>query len=110
MLNGVRAIEEAVQDDLRQEHKPLTLFMLGGVDVGKTYVVTALANRFFEYGLTVAVVDADVGQSDIGPPCCVGMGVLTSAITQLSEVPLQSLYFVGNTSPNGFMRECMNGA
>lgn len=110
MSNGVRAIEEAVQDDLRQEHKPLTLFMLGGVDVGKTYVVTALANRFFEYGLTVAVVDADVGQSDIGPPCCVGMGVLTSAITQLSEVPLHSLYFVGNTSPNGFMRECMNGA
>ena len=110
MLDGVRAIEEAVLHDLRHEHKPLTLFMLGGVDAGKTYTVTALANRFYERRLTVAIVDADVGQSDIGPPCCVGLGIFNRRIKQLSEVPLHSLYFAGNTSPNGFMRECVNGA
>ncbi|MDI6811510.1 MAG: Clp1/GlmU family protein [archaeon] len=106
----MRAIEEAVQDELRQGKKPVTLFMLGGVDVGKTYTVTSLANRFYEHGLTVAVVDADVGQSDIGPPCCIGLGILDRKIKKLSEVPLHSLYFVGNTSPERCMQECITGA
>jgi polynucleotide 5'-hydroxyl-kinase GRC3/NOL9 len=106
----MRAIEEAVQDELREGKKPLTLFMLGGVDVGKTYTVTSLANRFYEHGLTVAVVDADVGQSDIGPPCCIGMGILARKIQKLSDVPLHSLYFVGNTSPERCMQECITGA
>ncbi|MEA2074946.1 MAG: Clp1/GlmU family protein [Euryarchaeota archaeon] len=110
MLNGVRAIEEAMQDYLRHDQKPLTLFLLGGVDVGKTYTATALANRCYEHGLKVAVVDADVGQSDIGPPCCIGMGILERKIQMISEVPLHSLYFVGNTSPNGCMSECVDGA
>ena len=110
MLNDLRAIEEAMQDYLRHDQKPLILFLLGGVDVGKTYTATALANRCYEHGLKVAVVDADVGQSDIGPPCCIGMGILEREIQKISEVPLHSLYFVGNTSPNGCMRECVNGA
>jgi len=110
MLNDMRAIEEAMQDYLRHDQKPLTLFLLGGVDVGKTYTATVLANRCYEHGLKVAVVDADVGQSDIGPPCCIGMGILEGKIQKISEVPLHSLYFVGNTSPNGCMRECVNGA
>ncbi len=109
-MNILRVIEEAVKEELKQDKEPLILFMLGGVDVGKSYTVTAIANRFHAQGLKVAVVDADVGQSDIGPPCCIGMGVLSKKIEQLSEIPLHSLYFVGNTSPNGCVRECVEGA
>lgn len=109
-MNFLRVIEEAVKEDLKQDNEPLILFMLGGVDVGKSYTVTAIANRFHAQGLKVAVVDADVGQSDIGPPCCIGMGVLRKEIRQLSEIPLHNLYFVGNTSPNGCVRECVEGA
>jgi len=104
-----KAIEE-VKKEIRQGQKQLTLLMLGGVDVGKTCTVTSIAIRFYEQGLKVAVVDADGGQSDIGPPCCIGMGILEKRIRKLSEVPLHSLYFVGNTSPNGCMRECVRGA
>ena len=106
----MRAVEEAIQDELRQGRRPVTLFMLGGVDVGKTYTVRALANRFYERGFKVAVVDADVGQSDIGPPCCIGMGILARRIQKLADVPLHSLYFVGNTSPYGYKHECVKGA
>lgn len=102
--------EVKVKEEIRQGQKQLTLFMLGGVDVGKTYTVTSIANRLYEQGLKVAVVDADVGQSDIGPPCCIGMGILEKRIRKLSEVPLHNLFFVGNTSPNGCMRECVKGA
>ena len=105
-----QAIEEAVEDALRQEQKPVVIFMLGGVDVGKTYAVTSIANVFFAQGLKVAVVDTDVGQSDIGPPCCIGMGIQEKELRTLSEVPLHSLYFVGTTSPNRCMHECVNGA
>lgn len=54
-------------------------------------------------------MDADVGQSDIGPPCCIGVGILEKRVQKLSEVPIHSLYFVGNISPNRCMRECMRG-
>ncbi len=103
-------IEEVVEAALRQEQKPVTIFMLGGVDVGKTYAVTSIANVFFAQGLKVAVVDTDVGQSDIGPPCCIGMGIQENELRTLSEVPLHSLYFVGNTSPNLRTHECVKGA
>ncbi|MGB3458565.1 MAG: polynucleotide 5'-hydroxyl-kinase [Halobacteriota archaeon] len=105
-----QAIEEAVEDALRQEQKPVVIFMLGGVDVGKTYAVTSIANVFFAQGLKVAVVDTDVGQSDIGPPCCIGLGIQEKELRTLSEVPLHSLYFVGTTSPNLCTHECVKGA
>jgi polynucleotide 5'-hydroxyl-kinase GRC3/NOL9 len=105
-----QAIEEAVEDALRQEQKPVVIFMLGGVDVGKTYAVTSIANVFFAQGLKVAVVDTDVGQSDIGPPCCIGMGIQEKELRTLSEVPVHSLYFVGTTSPNLCTHDCVKGA
>jgi len=106
----LRAVEEEAKEEIRQGQKKLTLFMLGSVDVGKTYTVSSIATRFYEQGLKVAIVDADVGQSDIGPPCCIGMGILEEEIQKLSEVQPHSLFFVGNTSPNGCVRECVQGA
>ena len=88
--HGLELSEEEVRK--KEEKAPLILFMLGDVDVGKTYTVTAIANEFYEQGWKVAVVDADVGQSDIGPPCCIGMGILERTIKKLSEVPPRCLY------------------
>ncbi|RCV65434.1 polynucleotide 5'-hydroxyl-kinase GRC3/NOL9 [Methanophagales archaeon] len=105
-----QAIEDVVENVLRQEQKQVVIFMLGDVDVGKTYTVTSIANVFFAHGLKVAVVDTDVGQSDIGPPCCIGMGIQEKELRTLSEVPLHSLYFVGTTSPNRSTHDCVKGA
>jgi hypothetical protein len=109
MLNELRVPEEAIHDALTGTEKPLILFLLGAVDVGKTYTVTALANRFNEQQLRVAVVDADVGQSDIGPPCCIGMGLVERKLHRLSDAPLRGLYFVGDISPGNRTRECVQG-
>jgi polynucleotide 5'-kinase involved in rRNA processing len=110
MLNELRAPEETVHDALKGTEKPVILFLLGAVDVGKTYTVTALANRFYEQQLRVAVVDADIGQSDIGPPCCIGMGLVERELRRLSDVPLRGLYFVGDISPSYCTSECVQGA
>ncbi len=49
--------------------------ILGGVDTGKTTLATAIAGRLAAGG-PVGVIDADVGQSHIGPPAAVGWAVV----------------------------------
>lgn len=76
--------------------------VLGGADSGKSTFCAILANRARPDG-PVAVVDADTGQSDLGPPAAVGMGMLSGPISSLEEIPLGGMYFVGLTSPVGHL-------
>lgn len=73
--------------------------MLGAVDVGKTTTATALAGAAVRAGLRTAIVDADIGQSDLGPPATVGLGVVRRPVRHMADVPPSALYFVGDTSP-----------
>ncbi len=77
------------------------ILIVGGVDVGKTTFTTFLANKFFSQGGRVAIVDADPGQSDIGPPGTLGMGFLSNKVKRMSEIPPAKLAFIGSTSPAG---------
>ncbi|MDF2955330.1 MAG: Polynucleotide 5'-kinase [Candidatus Alkanophagales archaeon MCA70_species_2] len=85
----------------------VVVFLLGCVDVGKTFLATTLANIFCARGYGVAVVDADVGQSDIGPPCSIGVGVLERPVKILSEAKLAAIFFIGSTSPQRCEQECL---
>jgi len=82
---------------------PRVVFALGYLDSGKTFFVTYVANKLFERGIKVSIVDCDVGQSNIGPPTTIGLGVLERQVTFLEEVPVASAYFVGSTSPAGHL-------
>jgi len=82
---------------------PRVVFALGHVDSGKTFFVTYVANKLFERGVKVSIVDCDVGQSNIGPPTTIGLGVLEGQVAFLEEVPVLSAYFVGSTSPTGHL-------
>ena len=101
-------IKEAVKDALKRTPQPI-VYMLGSTDVGKTHTVREIANMCYDWGLRVAIIDADVGQSDIGPPCCIGMGMLHERIMNLCDVEPWRLYFAGNTSPSGCTNECLRG-
>ena len=76
------------------------IMVVGGVDVGKTGFITFLANKLLEEG-KVGVVDADTGQSIIGPPTTIGLGVVEKPIPLLSHVQLYDALFIGLTSPAG---------
>ncbi|MDK2871874.1 MAG: polynucleotide 5-hydroxyl-kinase [bacterium] len=78
-----------------------TILFLGKVDTGKTTLVTQLANEMFSKGKRVGIIDADPGQSDIGPPGTIGLGFLKSQVTKLSEILPEKLAFIGSTSPGG---------
>jgi polynucleotide 5'-hydroxyl-kinase GRC3/NOL9 len=49
--------------------------LIGGVDTGKTTIALEAARIALANGHTPVLVDADVGNSTVGPPACVGMRV-----------------------------------
>jgi len=79
--------------------------ILGPSDTGKTSLTAQLASALAARGERVAVVDADVGQSEIGPPTTVGLGRVTGALGRLGDAHVWALEFVGDTSPVRYIRE-----
>lgn len=79
--------------------------VVGQVDAGKTTFCSVLAAQAIRAGVTVALVDADPGQSDIGPPAAVGMAIIKDArrLEDLESIPADALSFVGTTSPGGHL-------
>lgn len=78
---------------------PGVVVVIGAVDAGKTTFCRQLANAGIRAGLPTAVVDSDVGQSEIGPPTTVGMALVPEPVEHLQELPPKRMYFVGATTP-----------
>ncbi|RMF88485.1 MAG: hypothetical protein D6736_10445, partial [Nitrospinota bacterium] len=79
------------------------ILFLGRTDVGKTTTLLALANALCERNFRVGVVDADLGQSTIGPPTTIGLGLLREPVQHLGEAEVVGLYFVGAVTPAGHL-------
>lgn len=90
-------------------HRPVTVMVMGGVDSGKTSFCTFLANEALKMKRKTAVVDADLGQSDIGPPSTIGFSRITSYVRDLFEIEAEGAYFVGVTSPTGAVKGVLEG-
>jgi polynucleotide 5'-hydroxyl-kinase GRC3/NOL9 len=81
--------------------------LVGGVDTGKTSLATFLANGLLARGFQVGVVDADLGQSEIGPPTTIGLGRVTRTLDRLGDADMAGFSFVGSTSPQGHVRSTL---
>ena len=75
------------------------MLVIGPIEAGKTTFVARLANAFHARGLTVAIVDADVGQSEIGPPATIGLGAVRGPLERPGDAEVVRFEFVGVTSP-----------
>jgi polynucleotide 5'-hydroxyl-kinase GRC3/NOL9 len=84
--------------------------LLGATDTGKTTLALRLAHRALEAGLRVGVIDADVGQSEIGPPGTVGLALPDASAASASAWRPSALAFVGSTTPVGRMLDVVVGA
>ncbi|MFQ6672275.1 MAG: Clp1/GlmU family protein [Candidatus Tectimicrobiota bacterium] len=96
-------VEEAWPALLDAVQAARVVLFLGDVDVGKSTCIGRLADRVSREGGKVAIVDADVGQSDIGPPTAIGLGAVEPAEPGSPAITPLELYFVGSTSPQGHM-------
>ncbi len=99
----VKAVEE-----IKKLEKSARVAVIGGIDVGKSGFITFLTNSLLEEHEKVFIIDADVGQSDIGPPTTIGLGIAERKIVTLSEIPLYDAVFVGSTSPHGLFHRCVS--
>ena len=77
-----RALDELAGSACRR------ILLLGAVDRGKSTFARLLLRRLGEAGQSPALVDADIGQKDVGPPA-----TITSARSLPGEP--DGLYFVG---------------
>jgi polynucleotide 5'-hydroxyl-kinase GRC3/NOL9 len=81
--------------------KGVCLF-LGATDTGKTTLVSAMARRLSR-DRAVAVVDADIGQSHIGPPTTVGWTLIEQNQADLMDLEPRGISFVGDVTPAGHL-------
>jgi polynucleotide 5'-hydroxyl-kinase GRC3/NOL9 len=91
---------QSCEEFLNLQAKPITAAVIGTVDSGKTSFCTYLVNRVLGEKRKVAVLDGDLGQSDIGPPSTVAYAFVTRPITDLFSLRAKNAFFIGETSPS----------
>jgi polynucleotide 5'-hydroxyl-kinase GRC3/NOL9 len=101
--------DKIVQAMLALQKRPVVAVILGGVDCGKSSLCTYLLNKLIDGKNKVAVVDGDLGQSDIGPSATIGYGVTSRCIPELYNLKLRNAYFVGVTSPMSAISKTIEG-
>jgi hypothetical protein len=74
-----------------------TVLVIGGSAVGKSSFCRYLTEVLLARQAEVAFVDADIGQSNIGPPATVTLGYPVAPIN-FPTVPPAAYYYVGNDS------------
>jgi polynucleotide 5'-hydroxyl-kinase GRC3/NOL9 len=91
------------------QKKPVIAMVVGKTDSGKTSFCTYLINRLISEKQKVAVLDCDLGQSDIGSPCTVAYAFVTKPITDLFTLKAENAFFVGVTSPSEAVDKVVRG-
>lgn len=81
------------------------VFLMGGIDTGKSTFAVELLRRAAERGIPSALVDADTVQSTVGPPTTVGLKFLGADASFAPENLRQAdgLGFVGSHIPKGHL-------
>jgi polynucleotide 5'-hydroxyl-kinase GRC3/NOL9 len=100
---------QAFEELLNSRVKPFTAMVIGAVDSGKTGFCTFLINKLLNEGQKVAILDGDLGQSDIGPPCSVSYAFVTKPLTDLFNLHAKNAFFIGFTSPNRAINKVIEG-
>ena len=75
--------------------------LLGATDTGKSTLAKFLIFNLCKRGLKVALVDADIGQSFLGPPATIGFSVFKSDPDWELLLSPPEIFFVGSTTPEG---------
>ncbi len=75
--------------------------IIGVTDTGKSTLANFLTLNLCRRGLKVALVDADIGQSTLGPPATIGFAVFKSDPDWEVVLSPPEIFFVGSTTPEG---------
>jgi len=95
-------------DAVMQMESGITI-VIGDVDTGKTTFCTYLANSLLKTGVKVALIDADIGQADVGPPTTISLTFVEDYTSGLSSLSAKALFFTGHISPSPVMEKVIHG-
>jgi polynucleotide 5'-hydroxyl-kinase GRC3/NOL9 len=84
------------------------VLIVGASDMGKSTLSTFLANGLIRKGIKPRIIDADIGQADIGPPTAVASTVASHFLSSLADLTPMSMIFVGHTSPSRVQSKLMH--
>ncbi|MEM3668871.1 MAG: Clp1/GlmU family protein [Candidatus Bathyarchaeia archaeon] len=91
------------------QERPALIMVMGNVDSGKSSFCTYIVNKLLNKKCKVAVLDGDLGQSDIGPPCSVAYNFVSKPVTDLFNLEAKNAFFVGVTSPSPVVEKVIEG-
>ena len=94
--------------DVLEEEKGIAI-LLGAPDTGKSTFAQFLISPLCERGLKVGLVDADIGQSFLGPPATIGLSVFKSHPDWKVILSPPEIFFVGSITPEGFFPTHLKG-
>ncbi len=87
--------------------------ILGMPDVGKSTFAKYLTSYLSAKRIRVGLIDADIGQSFLGPPATIGLALFSPEqshlVHDLEKILPHSFFFVGSTSPEGHFHEQTEG-
>mgnify|MGYP001772673642 CR=1 FL=1 len=86
------------------------VMVIGATDTGKSSLILYIANRALAAGRRPAIVDADVGQTDVGPPGTIGLAFPREQSPTYFGLELADAYFVGDKSPAGHLLPMVVGS
>jgi polynucleotide 5'-hydroxyl-kinase GRC3/NOL9 len=86
-----------------------TTLVLGAPDTGKSTLCRFLVYRVYAAGHRVALVDLDLGQTHLGPPATLGLGLFPPRLPGDGGVFPEAFAFIGQTSPIGAFLEVVVG-
>jgi polynucleotide 5'-hydroxyl-kinase GRC3/NOL9 len=101
--------DEAFQAVVAIQNKPAVVMVVGKADSGKSSLCTYIVNNLINGKTRVAVLDSDMEQSDIGPPCTIAYNYVTKRVTELCDAGMSNAFFVGVTSPIQAMSRSIEG-
>jgi polynucleotide 5'-hydroxyl-kinase GRC3/NOL9 len=88
---------------------PGVVFLMGATDTGKTTLALQIANAALARSRRVGFIDADVGQSEVGPPGAIGLALPSEPAESFAEWRPAAIAFVGATSPFGRLLDVVVG-
>ncbi|MEM3442235.1 MAG: Clp1/GlmU family protein [Candidatus Bathyarchaeia archaeon] len=100
---------KAHEEIRKVQARPATAVIIGPIDSGKSSFCTYLANKLLIENKKVALLDGDLGQSDIGPPCTVAYAIVKKPVTDLFNLKAENAFFVGATSPSTSVDKTIEG-
>jgi polynucleotide 5'-hydroxyl-kinase GRC3/NOL9 len=100
---------DIAQSLLDMQKKPTVVLIVGKIDSGKSSFCTYLLNRLVTPKRCVAVLDGDMGQSDIGPPGTLGYALASKPATDLYSLKTEDAVFVGVTTPVKAIKQTVDG-